>query len=62
MKIIKVIKKKKKNSCGLLKEINPIDRSSRVSELVNSAQFPLMEEKEMEARERIEELAQLQET
>ncbi|ESQ27710.1 hypothetical protein EUTSA_v10018683mg [Eutrema salsugineum] len=55
-------KRERKNSCGLLKEINQIERSSRLmSELADSVQFPLSEEKETEVRERVEELAHLQE-
>lgn len=55
-------KRERKNSCGLLKEINQIERSSRLmSELADSVQFPLSDEKVMEVRERVEELAQLQE-
>ncbi|KAJ0255789.1 hypothetical protein HA466_0088410 [Hirschfeldia incana] len=55
-------KRERRNSCGLLKEINEIERSSRLfGELVDSVQFPLSEEKEVGVRERIEELAQLQE-
>ncbi|KAL1216753.1 Protein ROH1D [Cardamine amara subsp. amara] len=54
-------KRERKNSCGLLKEINQIEKSSRMmSELVDSVQFPLSDEKEIEVRERVEELGQLQ--
>ncbi|KAJ4883768.1 hypothetical protein Rs2_33861 [Raphanus sativus] len=55
-------KRERRNSCGLLKEINQIERSSRLmGELVDSVQFPLSEEKEIGVRERVEELGQLQE-
>ncbi|VVA91345.1 unnamed protein product [Arabis nemorensis] len=54
-------KRDRKNSCGLLKEINQIEKSSRLmSELADSVQFPLSEEKEIEVKERVEELAKLQ--
>ncbi|KAG2254210.1 hypothetical protein Bca52824_084346 [Brassica carinata] len=46
-------KRERRNSCGLLKEINQIERSSRLmGELVDSVQFPLSEEKEVGVRER----------
>jgi hypothetical protein len=55
-------KRERKNSCGLLREIDRIERSSRVmSELADSVQFPLTEEKEVEVRERVEELGKLHE-
>uniref|UniRef100_A0A1J3FZM4 UPF0496 protein 4 n=1 Tax=Noccaea caerulescens TaxID=107243 RepID=A0A1J3FZM4_NOCCA len=53
-------KRERKNSCGLLREIDQIERSSRVmSELADSVQFPLTEDKEVEVRERVEELGKL---
>ncbi|XP_010416301.1 PREDICTED: uncharacterized protein LOC104702169 [Camelina sativa] len=55
-------KRERKNTCGLLKEIHQFERSSRLmNDLVDSAQFPLSDEKEMEVRERVEELGKLQE-
>lgn len=53
-------KRERKNSCGLLKEIYQMERCSRLlSELAESVQFPLTEEKEVEVRERVKELAQV---
>ncbi|CAH8355843.1 unnamed protein product [Eruca vesicaria subsp. sativa] len=55
-------KRERRNSCGLLKEIYQIERSSRLmGELVDSVQFPLSEEKEVQVRERVEELGKVQE-
>ncbi|CAA0334664.1 unnamed protein product [Arabidopsis thaliana] len=55
-------KRERKNTCGLLKEIHQFEKTSRLmNELVDSVQFPLSEEKEMEVRERVEELGKLQE-
>ncbi|KFK41889.1 hypothetical protein AALP_AA2G185300 [Arabis alpina] len=61
-KIIEESKKRdRKNSCGLLKEIDQIEKSSRLmSELADSVVFPLSEEKEIEVKERVEELGKLQ--
>ncbi|KAL5560164.1 hypothetical protein UlMin_036375 [Ulmus minor] len=48
----------RKNACGLLKEIHQIEKCSRVmSELTESVQFPLTEEKETEVKQRVEELS-----
>ncbi|KAF4375583.1 protein BYPASS1-LIKE [Cannabis sativa] len=53
-------KRDRKNACGLLKEIHQIEKCSRVmSELTDSVQFPLTEEKETEVRQRVEELSQV---
>lgn len=53
-------KRERRNSCGLLKEIHEIERCSRrIAELVDSIQFPLSEEREMEVRKGVEELAKL---
>ncbi|XP_062099243.1 protein BYPASS1-LIKE-like [Humulus lupulus] len=50
----------RKNACGLLKEIHQIEKCSRVmSELTDSVQFPLTEEKEAEVRQRVQELSQV---
>ncbi|KAI3807479.1 hypothetical protein L1987_23409 [Smallanthus sonchifolius] len=47
----------RRNSCGLLKEIHGIERSTCVmNELIDSMQFPIGEEKEEEVRTRVEEL------
>ncbi|KAM5562302.1 protein BYPASS1-LIKE-like [Rosa sericea] len=50
----------RRNACALLKEIHQIEKCSRViSELADSVQFPLSEEKEGEVRQRVQELSQL---
>lgn len=50
----------RRNACGLLREIQHIDRCSRLlSELADSVQFPLAEEKEAEVRQRVEGLVQV---
>lgn len=50
----------RRNACGLLSEIHRIEKCSRVmSELIDSVQFPLTEEKEAEVRQRVSELSQL---
>jgi hypothetical protein len=52
----------RKNACGLLSEIHQIEKYSRImSELIDSVQFPLTEEKEMEVRQRVNELSQVHE-
>ncbi|GKU90674.1 hypothetical protein SLEP1_g4641 [Rubroshorea leprosula] len=56
-------KRDRKNACGLLKEIYQMEKCSRLlSELADSVQFPLTEEKEAEVRQRVKELAQVCET
>ncbi|CAH2036941.1 unnamed protein product [Thlaspi arvense] len=51
-----------KNSCGLLKEIDRIEKSSRVmNELIDSIHFPLTDEKETEVKQRVEELVDVHE-
>ncbi|GKV36157.1 hypothetical protein SLEP1_g44318 [Rubroshorea leprosula] len=56
-------KRERKNACGLLKEIYQMEKCSRLlSELADSVQFPLTEEKEVEVRQRVKELAQVCET
>ncbi|KAH7525118.1 protein BYPASS1-LIKE [Ziziphus jujuba] len=53
----------RKNACGLLTEIRQIEKFSRVmSELTDSVQFPLMEDKEVEVRQIVKELSQLCDT
>lgn len=50
----------RRNACALLKEILQIEKCSRViSELADSVQFPLSEDKEGEVRQRVQELSQL---
>ncbi|XP_071737762.1 protein BYPASS1-LIKE-like [Rutidosis leptorrhynchoides] len=50
-------KRERKNTCGLLKEINGIEQSARyMNELTDSIQFPFGGEKEEEVRKRVEEL------
>ncbi|KAL2489346.1 hypothetical protein Fot_42638 [Forsythia ovata] len=50
-------KRDRKNACGLLKEIREIEECARhMNELIDSVQFPLTEEKEGEARNRVKEL------
>ncbi|KAJ6730629.1 hypothetical protein OIU85_021428 [Salix viminalis] len=51
-------KRDRKNSSGLLRELYQMDKCARVmSDLTDCVQFPLTEEKEGEARQRVEELA-----
>ncbi|KAI4375160.1 hypothetical protein MLD38_013064 [Melastoma candidum] len=51
-------KRDRRNACGLLREIHSIEKRSRLmSDLVDSLQFPLSEEREGEVRESVEELA-----
>lgn len=53
-------KKDRKNSCGMLKEINQIEKSIRhLTELLDSTQFPLAEERETELKQEVQELAQV---
>ncbi|PON76204.1 Protein BYPASS-related [Parasponia andersonii] len=48
----------RRNACGLLKEIHQIEKCSRaMSELADSVQFPLTEDKEAEVRQRVQELS-----
>lgn len=50
----------RKNACGLLKEIHQIEKCSRImSELADSVQFPLAEDKEAEVRQRVQDLSQV---
>ncbi|CAF2050243.1 hypothetical protein BRARA_I04769 [Brassica rapa] len=62
-KIVEESKRRdRKNCCGLLKEIEMIEKSSRVmNELVDSIQFPLSEEKESEVKQRVVELVEVHE-
>ncbi|KAB1220814.1 hypothetical protein CJ030_MR3G003314 [Morella rubra] len=53
-------KRDRKNACGLLRELHQLERCARVlSELADSVQFPLSDEKEMEVRQRVQELSQV---
>ncbi|KAG2663090.1 hypothetical protein I3760_16G011000 [Carya illinoinensis] len=55
-------KRDRKNACGLLREIHQIEKCARaLSELADSVQFPLAEEKEGEVRQRVEEFSQVYE-
>ncbi|XP_074576856.1 protein BYPASS1-LIKE-like [Curcuma longa] len=56
-------KKERKNSPGLLKEIHLIEKCvHHLMEVIDVAQLPLSEEKEMEVRQQMQELAQIYET
>ncbi|KAG6405970.1 hypothetical protein SASPL_133566 [Salvia splendens] len=47
----------RRNVCGLLREIEEIEKCSRhLNELVDSAEFPLCEEREREVRQRVEQV------
>ncbi|RWW60135.1 hypothetical protein BHE74_00032883 [Ensete ventricosum] len=53
-------KKDRKNSCGLLKEIQQIEKCSRhLAELLDPVEFPLTEEKDMELKQGVEELVEV---
>ncbi|KAJ8479084.1 hypothetical protein OPV22_022811 [Ensete ventricosum] len=53
-------KKERRNSTGLLKEIQQIERCThQLTELTQANQFPMSEEKQEELRQRVEELAQV---
>ncbi|KAF6163656.1 hypothetical protein GIB67_036116 [Kingdonia uniflora] len=53
-------KKERRNANGLLKEIHLIEKCARnMTELADSAQLPLSDEKEKEVKERVEELDQI---
>ncbi|KAL1206950.1 Protein BYPASS1-LIKE [Cardamine amara subsp. amara] len=55
-------KRDKKKACGLLREINQIERSSRMlSELIDSDNFSLTDEKGLEVKEIVQELMQVSE-
>ncbi|XP_054787126.1 protein ROH1-like [Prosopis cineraria] len=56
-------KRERRNSCGLLREIHQIEKSTRMmNELADSVHFPLTEEKEGEIRQRVQEVSQVCET
>jgi hypothetical protein len=51
-------KRDRKNACGLLREIQQIEKCVRVmSELADSVHFPLSEEKEGEVKQRVQEVS-----
>ncbi|XP_030476775.2 protein ROH1-like [Syzygium oleosum] len=53
-------KRERRNACGLLREIHQIERCARMmSELVDSAQFPLSADKEEEVRQRVEDMVEV---
>ncbi|VVB11518.1 unnamed protein product [Arabis nemorensis] len=53
-------KRDKKNACGLLREINQIERSSRMlSEFIDSDNFSLTDEKGTEMKQRVQELMEV---
>ncbi|CAN1175857.1 Protein ROH1 [Linum perenne] len=53
-------KRDRKNACGLLREIYQMDKCCRVlTDLADSVQFPLAEEKEREVRQKVQELGQI---
>lgn len=62
-KIVEESKRRdRKNCCGLLKEIDRIEKSSRLmNELIDSIHFPLNDQKEVEVKQRVDELVQVRE-
>ncbi|TKY46018.1 BYPASS-related protein [Spatholobus suberectus] len=53
-------KRERKNSCGLLREIQQIEKCARViNELADSVQFPLSEEKGEEVRQRVQDVSRV---
>lgn len=56
-------KRDKKKACGLLKEINLMEKNSRMlSELIDSDNFSLTDNNGLEVKERVEELMQVRES
>ncbi|CAH8334165.1 unnamed protein product [Eruca vesicaria subsp. sativa] len=56
-------KRDKKKACGLLKEINLMEKNSRMlSEMIDSDNFSLTDENGLEMKERVEELMQIRES
>lgn len=50
-------KRDRRNACGLLKEIHEIEICARhLNELIDNVQFPMVEDKEKELRQRVEEV------
>ncbi|KFK44027.1 hypothetical protein AALP_AA1G205900 [Arabis alpina] len=62
-KIVEESKRRdRKNCCGLLKEIDRIDKCSRLmNELIDLVHFPLSDQKEIEVKQRVEELVEVHE-
>ncbi|CAJ1976945.1 unnamed protein product [Sphenostylis stenocarpa] len=53
-------KRERKNSCGLLREIQQMEKCARsMNELSDSVQFPLTEEKEQEVKQIVQEVSQV---
>ncbi|KAF8411626.1 hypothetical protein HHK36_004184 [Tetracentron sinense] len=53
-------KRERRNASGLLKEIHQIEKCARhMTELADSVQFPLIEEREAEVRQAVKELSQV---
>lgn len=53
-------KREKKNACGLLREINQMERNSRMlSELIDSDHFSLTDEKGLEVNHRVQDLIEV---
>ncbi|CAN0921587.1 Protein ROH1 [Linum grandiflorum] len=53
-------KRERRNACGLLREIYQMDKCSRIlTDMADSAQFPLTEEKQQEVRQKVEEMGQI---
>ncbi|CAN7029957.1 unnamed protein product [Brassica rapa subsp. trilocularis] len=56
-------KRDKKKACGLLKEINLMEKNTRMlSELIDSDNFSLTDDNALEVKERVEELMQVRES
>ncbi|KAF5189763.1 hypothetical protein FRX31_020649 [Thalictrum thalictroides] len=56
-------KRDRRNASGLMKEIHQIEKCARhMTELADSVQFPLTEEKEADVKQRVKELAEVCET
>ncbi|KAL1207873.1 Protein BYPASS1-LIKE [Cardamine amara subsp. amara] len=60
-KIVEESKRRdRKNCCGLLKEIDLIEKSSRLmNELIDSIHFPLTDQKDIEVKQRVDELVEI---
>ncbi|RDY14467.1 hypothetical protein CR513_00456, partial [Mucuna pruriens] len=53
-------KRERKNSCGLLREIQQIEKCARlINELADSVQFPLSEEKGEDVRQRVQDVSKV---
>ncbi|CAN8304784.1 unnamed protein product [Cochlearia groenlandica] len=50
----------KKHCCGLLREIDMIEKSSRLmNEMIDSIRFPMSDREEMEVKQRVEEIVEV---